>query len=344
MNKHFLLKVESIREPCRYLGASITKHLLDGDSHYTWAIGSREYLIESLRIVKQKIEPLNLKLKSKVTSALPSGYKPELDASDYLDDDNAVLYMQLIGILRWLVELGRIDICAEVSMMSSYNCMPRVTHLYAVLNIFSYLQANLDWKIVMDSAYNDHLPKLDKCDWSEFYPFAEKKDPPDMPEALGRGVELTMFVDASHATNLVTRQSRTGVLIYVNKAPIVWYSKKQNAVETSSFGSEFMALKTGVELLEGLVYKLQMMGVPIEGYCHTCVDNMSVVNNSSVPESVLRKKSNSIAYHYVRSKCAEDLLRITYENTKTNLADILTKVQSGTTKKHFRDRIMFPGD
>ena len=58
-----------------------------------------------------------------------------------------------------------------------------------------------------------------------------------------------------------------------------------------------MALKTGVELLEGLVYKLQMMGVPIEGYCHTCVDNMSVVNNTSVPESVLKKKSNSIAYN-----------------------------------------------
>ena len=89
----------------------------------------------------------------------------------------------------------------------------------------------------MDSACNDHLPELEKRDWSEFYPFAEKKDPPDMPEALGQAVELTMFVDASHATNLVTRQSRTGVLKYVNKAPIIWYSKKQNAIETSSFAS-----------------------------------------------------------------------------------------------------------
>ena len=77
MNKHFLLKVDSIQEPARYLGASISKHLLDGDSHYTWAIGSKEYLIESLRIVKQRIKPLNLKLKSKATSALPS---------DFLDD------------------------------------------------------------------------------------------------------------------------------------------------------------------------------------------------------------------------------------------------------------------
>jgi len=252
--------------------------------------------------------------------------------------------MQLIGILRWLVELGRIDICVEVSMVSSYNCMPRVTHLYAVLHIFSYLQVYPDWKLVMDSTYNDHIPEIEQRDWSEFYPFAKKMNPPDMPEALGVGVELTMFVDASHTTNLITRQSRTGVLIYVNKAPIIWLSKKQNSIETSSFGSEFMALKTGVELLEGLIFKLQMMGVPVEGYCDTCVDNMLVVNNTSVPESVLKKKSNSIAYHFVRSKCAQDVLRITYENTKTNFADILTKVQVGVTTKSFRDKIMFPGD
>ena len=36
----------------------------------------------------------------------------------------------------------------------------------------------------MDSAYNDHLPMLDKRDWSEFYPFTERKDPPDIPDAL----------------------------------------------------------------------------------------------------------------------------------------------------------------
>ena len=92
MNKHFLLREDSIKEPTRYLGASISKHLMDGDSHYTWAIRSKEYLIESLRVVKQKIEPLNLTLKSKVTSALPSGYKPELDATNHLDDETTILY------------------------------------------------------------------------------------------------------------------------------------------------------------------------------------------------------------------------------------------------------------
>jgi len=138
LNEYFLLKAGSIKEPTRYLGASISKHLMDGDSYYTWAIGSKEYLIESVRVVKQRITPLNLTLKSKVTSALPSGlgHKPGLDSSEYLDDDTIILYMQLIGILRWLVELGRIGICVEGSMMSSYNCMPRITHLHAVSHIF----------------------------------------------------------------------------------------------------------------------------------------------------------------------------------------------------------------
>ncbi|CAJ1937556.1 unnamed protein product [Cylindrotheca closterium] len=170
--------------------------------------------------------------------------------------------MQLIGILRWLVELGRMDVCAEVSMMSLYNAMPHIGHFHAVLHLFGYLETHLSREIVMDSAYMA-LTDIPKSEWHEFYPWAKEVVPPDMPEALGRAVKIVMFVDASHASNLVTRQSRTGVLILLNHAPIVWYSKKQNAVETSSFGSEFAALKTVVELVEGLVYKLQLMAIAI---------------------------------------------------------------------------------
>ena len=56
---------------------------------------------------------------------------------------------------------------------------------------------------------------------------------------------------------------------------------------------------------------------------------MSVVTNSSVPESTLKKKSNSIAYHYVRSKIAAGIGRVAYEPTGTNLADMLTKIAKG---------------
>jgi hypothetical protein len=72
-----------------------------------------------------------------------------------------------------------------------------------------------------------------------------------------------------------------------------------------------------------------MMGIPIEGPTHMRVDNMSVVNNMTSPDSVLRKKSNSIAYHFVRKSVAGGWLKIGYETTLTNLADMLAKTQSG---------------
>jgi hypothetical protein len=75
----------------------------------------------------------------------------------------------------------------------------------------------------------------------------------------------TCFVDADHAGCQVTRRSHTGVLLYVNRTPVVWYSKRENMVEASTFGSEFIAMNTAVELIEGLRYKLRMMGIPLDG-------------------------------------------------------------------------------
>ena len=63
---------------------------------------------------------------------------------------------------------------------------------------------------------------------------------------------MTVFVDADHAGDRATRRSFTGILIYVNRAPIIWYSKKQNTVESSTFGSEFVAMRIATEITEGL--------------------------------------------------------------------------------------------
>ena len=73
--------------------------------------------------------------------------------------------MQLVGILRWLVELGQIDICVETLMLASYNSMSRVGHLHAVLHVFAYLQYNINWKLVMDPQYHEDFPFLEKHDW-----------------------------------------------------------------------------------------------------------------------------------------------------------------------------------
>ena len=74
-----------------------------------------------------------------------------------------------------------------------------------------------------------------------------------------------MFVDADHTGNKGTRRSQTGVLIFLNNAPIDWYSKKQNTVESSTFGSEFIAIRIACDKIESLQYKLRMFGILIDG-------------------------------------------------------------------------------
>ncbi|CAJ1933829.1 unnamed protein product [Cylindrotheca closterium] len=305
LNNFFVLKPDLIKEPTTYLGATISKHKLDGDDYFTWAIGSEAYLQESLRVVKKRIAPMQLTLKKKVYSTLDTS-------------QNLILLLLLMMTL----------------LFSTCNSSVFCAGLWNLVK-------HPDRVLVMDCGYADHLRPLKKADYSQFYEFTKDELPSDMPTPLGKAVEFTMFVDASHAANVVTRQSRTGVLFFVNKAPIIWYLKKQNSVKTSSFGSEFAALKTGVELLEGLRFKLRMMGIPIQGYCHTCVDNMSVVKNSSVPESQLKKKSNAVAYHYIRSRCAIDILRIEWIISAENLANVLTKIQPGTVCDRLMEHIMW---
>ena len=97
-----------------------------------------------------------------------------------------------------------------------------------------------------------------------------------MPEPLGYGVKMSVFVDADHAGEKVTRSSHTGILIYLNNAPINWYSKKKNTVESSTFGSEFIAMRISCDNIEALKYKLRMLGFPIIGPADVYCDNGSV--------------------------------------------------------------------
>ena len=330
LDQHFMLKHGSIGPPTQYLGSSIGKYkFADGDE--CWYMGSDQYVKEAIRNVGNWLEQRGGRLKSKVSAPFPSNYKPELDVSPLCDDEDANYYQQQIGVLKWAVELGRIDIATEVSILSSYMAAPREGHLSAIMHVYSWLKSHDRSKVVLDPSYVEHVEQPTP-EWTGFYADAKEFLPPDMPEPLGKPVQVTGFLDSDHASDQVTRRSRTGILIFLNRAPTVWISRRQNTIETSSFGSEFAAMKQGVEVIEGLRYKLRMMGIPLDGHAHVKADNMSVIKNSSTPESMLKKKSNSIAYHYVRERAASGAIVVSYEPTETNLADMLTKTQSGPTR------------
>jgi len=343
IEKRFKLKEGSVEEPKLYLGADVEKFIIEEDpGKHRWALSSTKYTKKALDDVRRKLASEGLKLPTKVTTPLSSGYRPECDASRELNREEQNYYQGVIGVLRWICELGRLDIMVAVSLMSRYLAQARYGHLQQVYHIFAYLEQHDRSRLVFD----DREPIFDerafhKCDWKELYPDAAEVIPPDMPVPLGKAVVMSCFVDADHAGCKETRRSHTGVIIYVNKAPILWYSKRQTTVETSTFGSEIVAMKIAVEMIEGLRYKLRMLGVPIVGPCSVFCDNDSVVKNVTHVESPLKKKHCSISYHKTREAIAAETIRVAKESGDTNLADILTKLLAGPKLKDLSGYIMW---
>ena len=83
------------------------------------------------------------------------------------------------------------------------------------------------------------------------------------PYPRGNKVDIKIFVYSYHAGDKLTRQSRTGYIIFLNNDPIDWLSKGKKTIETSVFGAEFVTIKIRIETLQGLQYKLRIMTVPI---------------------------------------------------------------------------------
>jgi len=339
----YRLKDDTVGPPNRYLGANIGKFQLSSGFE-CWSASARDYVKSAVRNMEDVLsqDDVSSKLRNRVDRPLPLAYRPEVDVSPLLDATMTTRFQNGLGVLRWIVELGRIDIMTEVSMLSAHNAMPREGHLEGIYHVFSYLKGHENSKLVFDPAY----PVIDErrfkdVDWKDFYPDAVDELPPGMPEPLGLPVEISCFVDADHAGNLLTRRSQSGVLIFLNKAPIVWYSKRQNTVESSTFGSEFVAMRIATDLIVSLRYKLRMFGVPLTGAANVFCDNQGVVNNTTSPESVLGKKHNQICYHRVREAAAAGIIRIAKEDTETNLADILTKPLGLPKRKFLLQRILY---
>ena len=114
-----------------------------------------------------------------------------------------------------------------------------------------------------------------------------------------------------------------------DNAPIYWYSKKQTSVEMRTFGSGMMAMKQAADYIRGLHYKIGMFGIPVEEPSYMYGDNQSVLTGSTRPESTLKKKAQSISFHFIQEICAADEWPNTYINTSENISYLMTKPLSG---------------
>ena len=153
--------------------------------------------------------------------------------------------------------------------------------------------------------------------------------------------DITCYFDADHASDLVTRRSVTGILLFLGSTPVRWYSKRQNTVESSTYGSEFVAARISKDMVMEFRYKLRMLGVPVDKPSLLLGDNLSVITSCTLPSSSLKKKHNAIAYHGVREAVAAGVILLAHVKSKDNLADILTKSVNGTSHRLLVGPLLF---
>jgi hypothetical protein len=162
--------------------------------------------------------------------------------------------------------------------------MPREGHLDAMYHLLTYLSLYQNARVVFDPTYPDvDMRAFINTDLKPIYGDVKKETPQNYPVTREKEIDIRLFVDSDHAGEHFTRRSRTGFVIYMNMAPIMWLSKRQPTVESSVFGAKCVAMKNGIETTRGLRHELRVMGVAIEGPTYVYGNNISVVHNTQRP-------------------------------------------------------------
>ena len=203
IDKLMKLKESSVVDPDIYLGAKLKKVQMDNDV-WCWSISPSKYVQEAVRDYQKYLkEDLSdeYELIANAPNPFQLGYEICMDVYPLLSPDEASYFQTIIGVMRWMVELGIIDIAVEVSQISSFLAMPRQWHLVNALHIMSYLNIKHNSRLVLDTSY----PGIDMSEfksnenWAPFYGDVQETKPLNSPKPLGKEVTLRIFVDSDHA-------------------------------------------------------------------------------------------------------------------------------------------------
>ena len=318
----FLLK--SVGPPSYYLGNDYNFSVQEN----AWVISCGTYIKECIRRIEGEMNILDGTLWPHRTP-LPEGCHPELDDSEMLSDDGIRTFQTLIGMAQWASTIGRLDIAFAVSSLSRFSAAPRTYHLELAVHLFGYLKKNPNRRIVVDSRpllVDDEL-KSDSFhpDFLEDYPDAREDIDDGLPAPHGAELMTSVFFDADHAHDQVTRRSISGIIVFVGSTPVLWQSKRQGCIATSTYCAEFISMRTAVEEAISIRYMLRCLGVPVTVPTDLFGDNFGVIQSAEIPDGELKKKHIAISYHYVREAIAARIVNAHWCKSHENFADLCTK-------------------
>lgn len=220
--------------------------------------------------------------------------KREFDEDGNSIKDETIPYRQLIGSLMFLAVGTRPDISFAVSKLSQFLETPTTTHWSAAKRVLRYLQGTKSLGLTYGIKFD-------------------------------QGMALTAFSDADYASCIDTRKSISGVLLMLNGGPVIWSSRKQGVIATSTTDAEYIAAHDAskeVVWTRGLLRETgQNQLEPTTLYCDNAAAE-TLINN---PVLYRRTKHVDIKYHYVRDVVKDRQLIVTHIGSNQQRADLLTK-------------------
>ena len=172
----FKLKDDRIEPPDMYLGTTLS--IMDDDGIQGWCMSSDKYVKAAVENVEQELARANQRLPSKCRTPMTVGYRPERDVSADLTSEGIQRYQEIIGMLHWAAELGRVDILLETAMLSTYMALPRKGHMEQVYHMFGYLKDHSKRRLFFDPRHPDIDERaISNYDWYDFYCDASEQVP-----------------------------------------------------------------------------------------------------------------------------------------------------------------------
>ena len=118
INPFFEPKQDSIGIPSKYLGEKPRIIELE-NGQKCWAFGSKQYVEAAVQNVVDYLKKHCESLPGKCATPISAGYCSGLDTSGELKLEDAACFHSLVGVLRWIVELGRIHQCQSINVVFS---------------------------------------------------------------------------------------------------------------------------------------------------------------------------------------------------------------------------------
>eukprot|EP00531_Pseudo-nitzschia_arenysensis_P008891 CAMPEP_0116125882 /NCGR_PEP_ID=MMETSP0329-20121206/6042_1 /TAXON_ID=697910 /ORGANISM="Pseudo-nitzschia arenysensis, Strain B593" /LENGTH=1908 /DNA_ID=CAMNT_0003619941 /DNA_START=154 /DNA_END=5877 /DNA_ORIENTATION=+ len=192
------------------------------DNHGTLCMNPSKYIEKMAQAYHQMF---GVKLGTRAQSPLEENDHPELDTSEFLDEDDTQKYQSLIGALQWLITLGRWDIQTAVMTLSGFRAKPRRGHLERAQRVCRYMNKFRHYMLRyrVDEPDLSDLDGAARVDWSkDVYEEQYEEIPDNIPKPLGKRVTLIHYFDANLMHDVLSGKAVTGCVHFANKTPIMW--------------------------------------------------------------------------------------------------------------------------